>query len=155
MDGGGRRVRGVPVHQPFGEPGTVHWIPGGRECARSIRAPKPFHPLHPLPVLFLCKPARPFGIAQGRRLPLRPQIFSKPACPLGRAQGEHAHRIWAGIYSQPCFADLDNTEARVLHRLLSGMHASISMHLSAKWLIDEDAGEWGPNLKVRETVWGL
>jgi len=65
-------------------------------------------------------------------------------------QGEHAHRIWAGIYSQPCFADLDNTEARVLHRLLSGMHASISMHLSAKWLIDEDAGEWGPNLKEFE-----
>ncbi|KAG1676511.1 hypothetical protein FOA52_000054 [Chlamydomonas sp. UWO 241] len=61
-------------------------------------------------------------------------------------QGEHAHRIWSGVYSQGCLQQLDSVEQRILHRLLSGMHASISMHLSAKWLVDEAAGVWGPNL---------
>lgn len=72
-------------------------------------------------------------------------------------KGEHAHRIWAAIYGQSCFAssggptllkqELERcTEKRVFYRLISGMHASISAHLVGEWLLDEEKGEWGPNL---------
>jgi ERO1-like protein alpha len=63
-------------------------------------------------------------------------------------KGEHAHRIWAAIYGQSCFAspggptllkaELERcTEKRVFYRLISGMHASISAHLVGDWLLDE------------------
>jgi ERO1-like protein alpha len=72
-------------------------------------------------------------------------------------KGEHAHRIWAAIYGQSCFAspggpsllkaELERcTEKRVFYRLISGMHASISAHLVGDWLLDEAKGEWGPNM---------
>ncbi|KAK9481268.1 endoplasmic reticulum Oxidoreductin 1-domain-containing protein [Lipomyces japonicus] len=38
-------------------------------------------------------------------------------------------------------------EKRVFYKLISGMHASVSTHLSNEYL-DTDTGEWGPNLKV-------
>eukprot|EP00798_Chlamydomonas_sp_ICE-L_P013399 gene13400-19250_t len=66
-------------------------------------------------------------------------------------QGEHAHRIWSGIYGQACFTtEFLNTceESRVFYRLISGMHASISAHLSAKYLLSENSdgtGVWGPS----------
>ncbi|GIL71642.1 hypothetical protein Vretifemale_2171 [Volvox reticuliferus] len=37
-------------------------------------------------------------------------------------------------------------EKRVFYRLISGMHASISAHISAHYLLDEDRGLWGHNL---------
>lgn len=61
-------------------------------------------------------------------------------------QGEHAHRIWHAIYSQSCFDHINCTETRVFHRLLSGMHSSISAHLSNSWLLDEPQDKWGANL---------
>lgn len=62
-------------------------------------------------------------------------------------QGEHAHRIWSAIYNQSCFSDgVSCSEERVFYRLLSGMHASISTHLAADYLLDEQKGLWGPNL---------
>eukprot|EP00775_Hariotina_reticulata_P013591 gene13591-13716_t len=62
-------------------------------------------------------------------------------------KGEHAHRIWSAIYNQSCFADgVDCTEERVFYRLVSGMHASISCHLAADYLLDEQQGRWGVNL---------
>jgi hypothetical protein len=64
-----------------------------------------------------------------------------------RPQGEHAHRIWSAIYNQSCFSDgVTCSEERVFYRLISGMHASISTHLTADWLLDEQRGVWGPNL---------
>lgn len=39
------------------------------------------------------------------------------------------------------------TEKRVFTRLISGMHASISAHLVNEYLLDEEAGVWGPNLE--------
>ncbi|EFJ53070.1 endoplasmic reticulum oxidoreductin 1 family protein [Volvox carteri f. nagariensis] len=90
--------------------------------------------------------------------------------------GEHAHRIWNAIYSQICFqqqspspatssfsssslptislavptislaSDQMCTEKRVFYRLISGMHASISAHISANYLLDEERGLWGHNL---------
>jgi ERO1-like protein alpha len=62
-------------------------------------------------------------------------------------QGEHAHRIWSAIYNQSCFSDgVSCSEERVFYRLISGMHASISCHLAADYLLDEQQGLWGPNL---------
>jgi ERO1-like protein alpha len=64
-------------------------------------------------------------------------------------KGEHAHRIWAAIYDAVDAARAaagGRPEARVFYRLVSGMHASITTHLTADWLLDEDAGLWGPNL---------
>ncbi|GFR42593.1 hypothetical protein Agub_g3523, partial [Astrephomene gubernaculifera] len=37
-------------------------------------------------------------------------------------------------------------EKRVFYRLISGMHASISAHISANYLLDEERGVWGHNL---------
>ncbi|KAG2437820.1 hypothetical protein HXX76_005440 [Chlamydomonas incerta] len=37
-------------------------------------------------------------------------------------------------------------EKRVFYRLISGMHASISAHISANYLLDEERGLWGHNL---------
>lgn len=37
-------------------------------------------------------------------------------------------------------------EKRVFYRLISGMHASISAHISANYLLNEDTGVWGHNL---------
>ena len=56
------------------------------------------------------------------------------------------------IYNQPCFSESscggmdEGDEKRVFYRLISGMHASISSHLTAKWLLDEMLGVWGHNL---------
>jgi hypothetical protein len=62
-------------------------------------------------------------------------------------QGEHAHRIWSAIYNQSCFTDgVSCSEERVFYRLISGMHASISCHLSSDYLLDEQKGIWGPNM---------
>ena len=40
----------------------------------------------------------------------------------------------------------EGDEKRVFYRLISGMHASVSAHLTGKWLLDEMFGVWGPNL---------
>ena len=37
-------------------------------------------------------------------------------------------------------------EKRVFYRLISGMHASISAHISANYLLSEERGLWGHNL---------
>ncbi|KXZ51941.1 hypothetical protein GPECTOR_11g66 [Gonium pectorale] len=37
-------------------------------------------------------------------------------------------------------------EKRIFYRLISGMHASISAHISANYLLDEERGLWGHNL---------
>ncbi|KAI9193379.1 uncharacterized protein BJ171DRAFT_268953 [Polychytrium aggregatum] len=66
--------------------------------------------------------------------------------------GDSATRIWRSIYSENCFHTeahgLDNQclEKRVFHRLVSGLHASISTHICIEHL-DRKTGEWGPNLK--------
>jgi hypothetical protein len=54
-----------------------------------------------------------------------------------RPAGEHAHRIWDAIYSQSCFSTINCEEKRVFQRLVSGIHTSISAHLSYDYLLDE------------------
>ena len=64
-------------------------------------------------------------------------------------QGEHAYRIWSAIYSQNCFRDVHaehcNEESLLFYRIISGVHASISLHLAKDYLLDESAHVWGPN----------
>lgn len=87
-------------------------------------------------------------------------------------KGPSAHRIWRSIYQENCFrpklnpyesfpyvlsSDLSNMclEKRVFYRAVSGMHASINIHLCSKYLLSEKVvgfaappeGEWGPNVE--------
>ena len=65
--------------------------------------------------------------------------------------GDHAHRVWNAIYSQPCFAEVANgtcgarPEVRMFYRLISGTHASITAHIAAEYLVDSNRGVWGRN----------
>lgn len=64
-------------------------------------------------------------------------------------KGESANRIWWTVYGSPALAKRDEAEdpaQRVLYRLVSGLHASISAHLVADYLLDEATATWGPNL---------
>ncbi|XP_066137704.1 ero1-like protein [Euwallacea fornicatus] len=85
--------------------------------------------------------------------------------------GDSAHRIWRTIYLENCFrpkksfsfnpyiqtAMLNNMclEERAFYRAVSGLHASINIHLSANYLLSNKngislknpKGEWGLNLE--------
>ena len=73
-------------------------------------------------------------------------------------KGDEAHRVWAEVYGQNCFVEEamrhyhnggDHcTEERVLYRLMSGMHASISAHIAYHHPLGNGSDEWGPNLDV-------
>uniref|UniRef100_A0A8C5M1M1 Endoplasmic reticulum oxidoreductase 1 beta n=1 Tax=Leptobrachium leishanense TaxID=445787 RepID=A0A8C5M1M1_9ANUR len=85
-------------------------------------------------------------------------------------KGPSAWRVWNSIYEENCFKPrsvyrplnplapsigesfyewLEGLclEKRVFYRLISGLHASINLHLSAKYLLEGTWGEsnWGPN----------
>lgn len=92
------------------------------------------------------------------RFPLRtdcdaPPRAALPPRPSPAPQGEHAHRIWDAIYDTiNCAREAagECAESRVFYRLVSGMHSSISTHLTAYWLLDEERGVWGPNMEEFE-----
>lgn len=79
-------------------------------------------------------------------------------------RGEPARRVWRTIYRENCFfSDVDDEilfdakksslsslrdlcmEKRTFYRLISGLHSSINIHLSANYLFR--GGEFRPNLK--------
>ncbi|XP_061736736.1 ERO1-like protein beta isoform X1 [Nerophis ophidion] len=91
-------------------------------------------------------------------------------------KGPSAWRVWNSIYEENCFkprsvyrplnplvpsrGDEDGEgfydwleglclEKRVFYRLISGLHSSINIHLSAEYLLDEGWGHsvWGPNVE--------
>ena len=76
--------------------------------------------------------------------------------------GDSAHEVWKAIYSENCFSGgrMDDLcyEQRVFYRLLSGMHAAISAHISNQYPvapdidvhadINEHPELYGPNLDV-------
>uniref|UniRef100_A0A673FRN6 ERO1-like protein alpha n=1 Tax=Sinocyclocheilus rhinocerous TaxID=307959 RepID=A0A673FRN6_9TELE len=59
-------------------------------------------------------------------------------------KGPEAWRIWNSIYEENCLC----VEKRAFFRLISGLHASINIHLSARYLLDENWFEmkWGHNV---------
>ena len=76
--------------------------------------------------------------------------------------GYSTNRIWSAIYTENCFvperpdisaSDMSWTydtclEKRAFYRLISGLHASINIHLCAKYLLAADGEnlKFGPNL---------
>ncbi|KYM93926.1 PREDICTED: ero1-like protein [Cyphomyrmex costatus] len=82
-------------------------------------------------------------------------------------KGASAHRIWRCIYLENCFRPENSPhifiqsskingmclEKRVFYRVISGLHASINIHLCSKYLLVlQDSlqvspeNQWGPNL---------
>ncbi|XP_031839574.1 endoplasmic reticulum oxidoreductin-1-like protein [Nomia melanderi] len=83
-------------------------------------------------------------------------------------RGSSAHRIWRSIYMENCFRPENSPhnfiqsskingmclEKRVFYRVISGLHASINIHLCSKYLLSSTdslgilptGGQWGPNL---------
>lgn len=70
--------------------------------------------------------------------------------------GPNSRRVWEAIYDENCFTFSDKCrsgicdpdtckEERVLYTLISGIHASISMHIAKKYLFGE---RWGVNTSI-------
>uniref|UniRef100_A0A2R9CS63 Endoplasmic reticulum oxidoreductase 1 beta n=1 Tax=Pan paniscus TaxID=9597 RepID=A0A2R9CS63_PANPA len=87
-------------------------------------------------------------------------------------KGTSAWRVWNSIYEENCFKPRSVyrplnplvpsrgrffictfsclcLEKRVFYKLISGLHASINLHLCANYLLEETWGKpsWGPNIK--------
>ncbi|KAL8505615.1 hypothetical protein ACS0TY_016746 [Phlomoides rotata] len=65
--------------------------------------------------------------------------------------GPSARRIWDAIYSENCPKYTSGEicqERRVLYKLISGLHSSISVHIAAEYLLDESKNLWGRNLEL-------
>ncbi|KAJ6753549.1 ERO1-RELATED [Salix purpurea] len=65
--------------------------------------------------------------------------------------GPSARRIWDAVYSENCpkYASGEICqEKKVLYKLISGLHSSISIHIAADYLLDESTNKWGQNLEL-------
>jgi ERO1-like protein alpha len=67
--------------------------------------------------------------------------------------GPSAHKIWHAVYEENCFPGAVDSlcyEERVMYRLLSGLHASISSHISYTYPLDDTEleSEAAPNTAV-------
>ncbi|KAL6543341.1 Endoplasmic reticulum oxidoreductin-1 [Orobanche hederae] len=65
--------------------------------------------------------------------------------------GPSARRIWDAIYSENCPKYSSGEicqEKRVLYKLISGLHSSISIHIAAEYLLDEAKTLWGRNAEL-------
>ncbi|CAD5167286.1 unnamed protein product [Musa acuminata subsp. malaccensis] len=65
--------------------------------------------------------------------------------------GPSARRIWEAIYAENCPKDPSGEfcqEKRVLYKLISGLHSSISIHIASDYLLDETNNLWGENLEL-------
>ncbi|KAM0932172.1 putative endoplasmic reticulum oxidoreductin 1, ERO1-like superfamily [Dioscorea sansibarensis] len=65
--------------------------------------------------------------------------------------GPSARRIWDAIYMENCpkYPTGDFCpEKRVLYKLISGLHSSISVHIASDYLLDEATNLWGQNLEL-------
>ncbi|KAJ6727891.1 ERO1-RELATED [Salix koriyanagi] len=62
--------------------------------------------------------------------------------------GSSARRIWDAVYSENCPKYPSGEicqEKKVLYKLISGLHSSISIHIAADYLLDESTNKWGQN----------
>ncbi|KAJ0967885.1 hypothetical protein J5N97_024802 [Dioscorea zingiberensis] len=65
--------------------------------------------------------------------------------------GPSARRIWEAIYTENCPKYPTGEffpEKRVLYKLISGLHSSISVHIAFDYLLDESTNLWGQNLEL-------
>lgn len=71
--------------------------------------------------------------------------------------GESARRIWDSIYSSGCGEASDSgifewkecNENKLFYRLISGLHASISIHIASKYY-NKHTGHWEENIEMFE-----
>ncbi|KAK8489825.1 hypothetical protein V6N11_005369 [Hibiscus sabdariffa] len=65
--------------------------------------------------------------------------------------GSSARRIWDAVYSENCPkypAEELCQEEKILYKLISGLHSSISVHIASDYLLDEATNLWGHNLEI-------
>ncbi|XP_057948137.1 endoplasmic reticulum oxidoreductin-1 isoform X2 [Malania oleifera] len=65
--------------------------------------------------------------------------------------GPSARRVWDAVYSENCPKYSSGEicpEKKVLYKLISGLHASISVHIAADYLLDKSINQWGQNLEL-------
>ncbi|PON67277.1 Endoplasmic reticulum oxidoreductin [Parasponia andersonii] len=65
--------------------------------------------------------------------------------------GPSARRIWDAVYSENCPRYSSGEicqEKKVLYKLISGLHSSISIHIAADYLLDETTNQWGENVEL-------
>ncbi|XP_057460670.1 endoplasmic reticulum oxidoreductin-1-like [Actinidia eriantha] len=65
--------------------------------------------------------------------------------------GPSTRRIWDAIYSENCPKYSSGEvcqEKKVLYKLISGLHSSISIHIASDYLLDESTNLWGENLEL-------
>lgn len=65
--------------------------------------------------------------------------------------GPSTQRIWDAIYTENCPRYSSGEicpEKKVLFKLISGLHASISVHIASDYLLDEATNMWGQNLEL-------
>ncbi|XP_057949825.1 endoplasmic reticulum oxidoreductin-1-like [Malania oleifera] len=65
--------------------------------------------------------------------------------------GPSARRIWDAIYTENCPkypSEEFCQEKKLLYKMISGLHSSISIHIASDYLIDESANSWGQNLTL-------
>ncbi|KAL8148681.1 hypothetical protein AgCh_005876 [Apium graveolens] len=65
--------------------------------------------------------------------------------------GASARRIWDAIYVDNSPKQLSGEscqEEKVLYKLISGLHSSISIHIAADYLLDVKTNQWGENLPL-------
>ncbi|KAH6826227.1 endoplasmic reticulum oxidoreductins 1 [Perilla frutescens var. hirtella] len=64
--------------------------------------------------------------------------------------GPSARRIWDAIYLENChkYPSEDCQEKRILYKLISGLHSSISIHIAAEYHFEEETNMWGQNLSL-------
>ncbi|KAK1378414.1 Endoplasmic reticulum oxidoreductin-1 [Heracleum sosnowskyi] len=65
--------------------------------------------------------------------------------------GPSARRIWDAIYTENCPKYPSQEfcqEEKILYKLISGLHSSISVHIAADYLLDEATHLWGQNLTL-------
>lgn len=65
--------------------------------------------------------------------------------------GPSARRIWDAIYSENCpkyASEQSCQEEKILYKLVSGLHSSITVHIASDYLLDEANNVWGQNLTL-------
>ncbi|EOY27644.1 hypothetical protein QUC31_012614 [Theobroma cacao] len=65
--------------------------------------------------------------------------------------GPSARRIWDAVYSENCPkypSEESCQEEKILYKLISGLHSSISIHIASDYLLDEATNLWGHNLEL-------
>ncbi|KAG4946842.1 hypothetical protein JHK87_042849 [Glycine soja] len=65
--------------------------------------------------------------------------------------GPSARRIWDAVYSENCPKYPSQElcqEEKILYKLISGLHSSISIHIASDYLLEEATNLWGQNLTL-------